>query len=93
MIDLSCKKCGNPHLEKKNGLYACPYCGNIFLLDESERYAGILYNQNITATRIDIQSDVDVLLEKCRKDPKNARRYANRILDIDPTNREALKYI
>lgn len=44
-------------------------------------------------SQISINSDVENLLQKCRIDRKNARKYANLILDIDPDNEEARKYL
>jgi hypothetical protein len=44
-------------------------------------------------TTISIQSDIDSLLLKCREDPINSERYAGLVLDIDPTNQEALSYL
>ena len=42
---------------------------------------------------IALEEDIAVLLKKCREDPKNARKYANLVLDIDPGNAEAKKYL
>jgi len=42
---------------------------------------------------VSLDSDVERLLLKCHEDPRRAARYANLILDIDPTNEEALKYL
>ena len=42
---------------------------------------------------ISLQSDIELLLDKCRRDPRNARKYANLILDIDPGNKDALQYL
>ena len=39
------------------------------------------------------EDDVAELLRKCRENPARARKYANLILDIDPDNPEALKYL
>ena len=63
----------------------CEYCGTQFLASE------ILGTG--TSSSIDLGDDVQQLLEKCRKNPANARKYANLILDIDPDNAEALKYL
>ena len=51
--------------------------------------------QDVSAkeTVIGVDSDIQMLLEKCKQDPANRRRYANLILDIDPTNREAAAYL
>ena len=40
-----------------------------------------------------LDDDVAKLLRKCRENPARARKYANLILDIDPDNPEALKYL
>ncbi len=91
MIELKCIKCGAMELEKRNGKLYCPYCGSSFLPDEKEKSVFQAYNP--TQTSIDLKSDVEVLLGKCRRDRKNAKKYANLVLDIDPTNEEALKYL
>lgn len=70
---------------QKDRYMECPYCNSKFLIEASDipqQSIGIFLNE-----------DVSNLLEKCRKDPKNAKKYANLILDIEPTNKEALKYI
>ena len=38
-------------------------------------------------------ADIQALLEKCKSDPNNRRRYASLILDIDPTNQQANQYL
>jgi hypothetical protein len=40
-----------------------------------------------------LTDDIKMLLQKCRDDPANARRYASLVLDIDPSNEEALHYL
>ena len=42
---------------------------------------------------VSISEDIKRLLAKCRTDRKNARKYANLILDIDPNNKDALQYL
>ena len=93
MIDFCCKQCGNPQMEENNGMLVCQYCGNRILLDDSIRETIRRGKQSTVSSSIDLRSDVDILLEKCKKDPKNARRYANLVLDIDPTNKEAIRYL
>lgn len=73
-----CVNCGANEMIEKGRYMVCAYCGSKFPQKEKG---------------ISINSDIDILLEKCQKEPYNARKYANLILDIDPTNREALKYI
>ena len=92
MIELKCQKCGAMNLEKRNGLLFCPYCGSSFLPDDQEQKA-FQASANQRSSNIDLKSDVEELLEKCRKNPSKAQRYANLVLDIDPTNKEALKYL
>jgi DNA-directed RNA polymerase subunit RPC12/RpoP len=78
--------------------YASPsYSG----VQSSEQYHSGLFGSghHTTLSHRDVQSsialdnDVTRLLEKCRTEPWNARKYANLVLDIDPHNREALKYL
>ncbi len=82
MEQLICTACGANDFITEGGYRICRYCDT--------KYA--IPNTSINS-RISINSDVAELLEKCKRDPKNARRYANLVLDIDPKNREALKYI
>jgi hypothetical protein len=42
---------------------------------------------------IGVHSDIQNLLLKCEEDPANATRYANLILDLDPSNSRALQYL
>ncbi len=42
---------------------------------------------------IALDDDVQMLLIKCHNDPTQANKYANLILDIDPNNKEAIKYL
>ena len=82
---LQCTNCGASGLVEKGGYMICPYCDSKFAIESSDfpqRSMGMSLN-----------SDVENLLRKCRTDPKNARKYANLVLDIDPSNTEALKYI
>lgn len=80
-----CANCGAGALKERGGYLICEYCGSKFAMEASDapqRGMGLSLN-----------ADIENLLRKCRSDPMNARKYANLILDIDPTNREALKYI
>ena len=85
MKELTCINCGAVGLEEKNGFMVCSYCNSKFAIEAADipqRGMGMSLN-----------SDIDQLLQKCRTDPKNARKYANLILDMDPTNIEALRYL
>ncbi len=82
---LNCINCGANELKEKNGFMICEYCGSKFAIESTD-----IPQQTMGRS---LNSDVDRLLQKCRNEPKNARKYANLILDIDPTNKEALKYL
>lgn len=83
MVDLKavqCKQCGTNVLREERNYYICEYCGTKFL-KKPEREG------------ISLGSDIERLLQKCKTNPNNAKKYANLILDIDQDNKEALKYI
>ncbi|MBE6013866.1 MAG: hypothetical protein E7241_00665 [Lachnospiraceae bacterium] len=92
MIELKCKCCGALNIENRNGMLYCPYCDSSFLPDENEQKA-LKGSKPQQESKIGVKSDVEILLEKCRKEPGKARVYANLVLDIDPTNKEAKKYL
>lgn len=92
MRGLICTQCGATGLVQQNGQWICSYCGTRFSPNQNYWRPG----NNPTAafqSQIAVNSDVQQLLQKCRQDPANARRYANLVLDIDPTNREAMQYL
>ena len=78
-----CSRCGASEWRRESGFLVCKYCGTSFIPEKS----------SMKESSIDLSDDVSRLLEKCKSDPKNARRYANLILDIDPLNKEALMYL
>lgn len=82
---VACTQCGSKEFLEDGGYVACIYCRSRFALQTEDLPP--------TDTVIDLSSDVRTLLEKCRNDPKNARRYASLALDIDPTNGEAAAYM
>ena len=100
MEALVCKNCGANALMRKNDFMVCLYCDSRFAITSEERRSG-LFGSSHHATlshsgvnsSIALDDDVEHLLQKCKSDPKKARKYANLILDIDPDNEEALKYI
>jgi hypothetical protein len=63
----------------------CAYCRS--------RYTKPSTDSAVKESKVSLNSDVERLLEMCRREPVNATRYANLILDIDPTNREARSYL
>ena len=85
MKSIECKKCGSNDFTILNGYRKCNYCGTIYQITKEDI--------SIKESNISINSDVQRLLQKCKTDPVNAKKYANLILDIEPNNREALKYL
>jgi hypothetical protein len=85
MKTILCEHCGASDFTEKDGYRICNYCGSKFEITMSDL--------GIKESGICITDDVQRLLYKCRTDKKNAKKYANLILDIDPTNEEALKYL
>lgn len=83
MKKLLCEACGANDLLTKNGYLICNYCGSKYQIE----------TDNKKNSEISLDDDIARLLSKCKTDPKNARKYANLILDIDPSNSEAKKYI
>ena len=82
---LGCSNCGANGLVKKNGYMLCEFCNSRFAIEGSD-----FPQESIGMT---LNTDVENLLRKCRTDSKNAKKYANLILDIDPTNQKAWKYL
>ena len=80
-----CTRCGSRELLEEGGYVVCAYC--------QSRFAPQADDLPRRETVIGLRSDIQVLLQKCKDDPANRRRYASLILDIDPTNEEATKYL
>lgn len=96
MKTFACSSCGATGLKVRGGYAVCPYCDSQFLLDREERSAasgGKYAFEARNTSQISVDSDILRLLDKCKKEPRNARKYANLILDMDPDNREALAYL
>jgi len=72
-------------LHEENGLIVCAYCQSQFVPHAED----LRPKESV----VGVYSDIQNLLEKCRADPANRRRYASLILDLDPTNREAAAYL
>lgn len=85
MKSVECTRCGSKELLEEGGYVVCAYCQSRFMPQADD-----LPHRG---TVIDVQADIQALLQKCMDDPANRRRYASLILDIDPTNREATKYL
>ena len=85
MKAIICPNCGSTEFIKSDKNLICCYCDSKFTDDTvvPKRYD----------TQIVLNEDVLRLLDKCKAEPQNARRYARLILDIDPCNDEALNYL
>jgi hypothetical protein len=82
---VDCTSCGSKELIEEDGFIICVYC--------QSKYVPHVDDVPSRKTGIGIASDIHELLKKCRNDPINRRRFANLILDIDPTNQEAKQYL
>jgi uncharacterized Zn finger protein (UPF0148 family) len=82
---VECTRCGSKELFMEDGYVVCAYCQSQF----SPQTGDLPPKETV----IGVHSDIQALLQKCQDDPSNRRRYASLILDIDPTNREARKYL
>lgn len=85
MKAIVCEHCGGDEFTEKEGVRICRYCKSRFVVSKDERGTA-----NAT---IDLNDDVKRLLERCRKDPKRAKKYATLALEIDPGNKEALSFL
>ena len=91
MTTFICRSCSAPLKVQPHATIAvCEYCGTTMTITKNEQ---AMLSGNTTASGISLSDDVERLLRKCKAEPKNARKYANLILDIDADNAEALKYL
>ena len=84
MKNIECENCGSNDLYEDNGYLICRHCGSRFLPTKDERPSQVT---------IDLRSDVQSLLEKWDGDPANGSKYARLILEIDPSNERAKRYL
>ena len=85
MSIISCPICGGKEFDELKGYRICQYCGTKHKIPKEELPK--------KQSNISLNSDVERLLERCKREPSNAKKYANLVLDIDPTNEDALKYL
>ena len=79
MKRIECECCGATEFAEKEGYRICLFCESKFRIESK--------------SNISLNDDIQRLLQKCKDEPRNAYRYANLILDLDPTNEEAMKYL
>ena len=85
MKELKCQNCGGNEWIESGGIRKCAFCGSTYQLTREDIQT--------KESSIELNSDVERILAKCEKDPKNAKKYANLILDIDPGNKKAKKIL
>ena len=96
---IHCQSCGASMFVEQGGYSVCQYCGAKYVIQSSTPIISsstVIYKTTTAhpvSSSIDLVDDVSRLLQKCKTDHRNARKYANLILDIDPDNKEALKYL
>lgn len=84
MESFRCSHCGGNELLRLDDYALCAFCRTQYE-DRPKELA--------RQTVVNIRSDIETLLQKCKDDPANARRYAGLVLDIDPTNQNALRFL
>ena len=82
---VSCTRCSSKDLFEEDGYVVCSYCRSRFVPHADD----LLTKETV----IGLHSDIESLLQKCEDDPANRGRYAALVLDIDPTNQAARKYL
>ena len=85
MKSIVCDRCGGTKWDVEHGYRICKYCGTKFQLTKEDL--------TIKESKVSMNSDIERLLKLCRLEPYNAKKYANLVLDVDPSNQEALKYL
>lgn len=85
MKEFACRSCGSNDLYEENGYFVCRYCGAKYLKNDDDK--------PVKESVIDLNSDVEKLLRRCREEPDRAKKCAERILEIDPSNEEAKKIL
>lgn len=85
MKSFECRNCGSHDLTELDGFLICDFCQSKFVPASGDT--------PVKGAVIGVQSDIEMLLGKCETDPANRIRYARLILDLDPTNRQAMSYL
>lgn len=85
MKQLVCERCGGNDFVEQNGFRTCKYCKTKFVIQPEDTPQ--------KGSKIALNDDIKALLKKCIDDPANAYRYASLVLDMDPSNTEAKKYL
>lgn len=81
----TCERCGGGDFVDRDGYRICQFCNTKYLITSED--------VKQKESNISLDKDIMMLLQKCRDDPANARRYASLVLDMDPSNVEAAQYL
>ena len=82
---VDCRRCGSKEMIEESGYVICAYCRSKFVPQADDVPP--------MESTIGLVSDIERLLTMCRDEPHNRRRYASLVLDMDPTNAEARRYL
>ena len=82
---INCTKCGSNDLLQEERYVVCSYCRIKFTPSVSDAPT--------PKSVISVYDDIQALILRCQNEPHNRRRIAGLILDIDPSNIEAQKYL
>ena len=93
MINIECLKCKSVEFSQADGFYVCTYCRSKYRPEQLRGSSSAKGAGGAKTSAIEIDEDILRLLEKIKKEPWDAKRFANMILDIDPTNEEALQIL
>ena len=85
MQAFECSGCGSHEFHVENGYRVCEHCGTKYIITKEDARAPV--------SNIDLQTDIENLLQKCKENPSRAKQYAVRILEIDPYNAEAKRIL
>jgi uncharacterized Zn finger protein (UPF0148 family) len=85
MKSFQCEGCGSTDFYDLDGYRICEHCGRKHIITKED--------QRVKQSTIDLNEDVAMLLEKCKTEPERAKKFAQRILEIDPNNAEAKRIL
>lgn len=85
MTEIVCRSCGSNDLTEIDGFMICNYCGTRHVMSKDEK--------GQKQVVIDWSDDVSRLIQKSKDEPERAKKYAERILEMDPNNEYAKKLL
>lgn len=85
MKSFQCEGCGSTDFYDLDGYRICEHCGRKHIITKED--------QRVKQSTIALNEDVAMLLEKCKTEPERAKKFAQRILEIDPNNAEAKRIL